>query len=476
MTDPGAPAGNQQQPDPAGDPQANAAAGTPREPAGASSQPDPGEGPECGPATGTGECTPRFEIVPAFPAGRIYDLVQNLDDIAETLARAESALLAASVVPEVSIASAFPADSLTGISMMAALPDLGFLKTLPPAVSHPASFPEPVITSCLLPALPDLSFVQGVSTMLNSWDHGLLGIRQLADNAAALAGPHQALIDSVAGFFPVGAGLLGSLADLPSMTVLAGPHQALIDSVAGFVPVGAGLFGSLADLPSMNVTAGLVGLLESWRETAETGTGLLRCLARAAYRAALRARAAVLHGDDGPVAWFIERWLSMRVTHRRVEAVSAALLEEGWDAGIPEDPDCLLTDLRTRTRRQARVLKPIWETQLNHQAIGTLDDTVTRRNGTLLTVADLVADPHTTEGLALATECEEQRLRLALSRLKPDELQVTNFYARRSELTWAEAAQLAGAADPAAMGERVRRKLKRIGAEQQRRLAQAGRA
>src|SRR5579863_10485574 len=58
-----------------------------------------------------------------------------------------------------------------------------------------------------------------------------------------------------------------------------------------------------------------------------------------------------------------------------------------------------------------RVLKPIWETQLNHRTIGRLDHSVVTGNGTLLTVADLVPDPQTTEDLVLASECEEQRLR-----------------------------------------------------------------
>src|SRR6266545_3560321 len=82
-----------------------------------------------------------------------------------------------------------------------------------------------------------------------------------------------------------------------------------------------------------------------------------------AFSAALRARAAILHGDDGLVAWFIETWLGLRVSPERIEAVSAALLEEGWDASVPDDPAHLLTDLRRRTARQARFLRPIWETQ-----------------------------------------------------------------------------------------------------------------
>ena len=350
-------------------------------------------------------------------------------------------MLLASALPKVSIADyALPALGVQqAIAKVAIPPDLGLLKINQPTVSLAASLPQPVIARHILPATYDLGFHQAISTMVNSWDHGLLGInQQLAKSAAALAAPHQDLIRSMA-----------DLASIRAATV-----------------------GSLADFAAMSATSGLADLFRSWRETAETGLGLLRGLARAAYRAALRARAAVLNGDDGPVAWFIETWLHMRVTPKRVEAVSAALLEEGWAVGIPEDPACLLTDLRDRTVRQARVLRPIWETRLNYRAIGSLDHTVMTSNGTLLTVADLVPDPRTTEDLVLASECEEQRLRLVLGRLKPDELQVTNVYAGRGGLTWTEAARLAGAADPAATGERVRRKLKRLGAEHNRRLVQ----
>ena len=52
---------------------------------------------------------------------------------------------------------------------------------------------------------------------------------------------------------------------------------------------------------------------------------------------------------------------------------------------------------------------------------------------------------------------------------------LATLWEERSELAWAEAARLAGVADPAAMGERVRRKLKRLGTEYNRRLVQAGR-
>jgi len=134
----------------------------------------------------------------------------------------------------------------------------------------------------------------------------------------------------------------------------------------------------------------------------------------------------------------------------------------------------LLTVLRCRAARQARVLRPICETRLNYRTIGRLDHTVTAGNGTLLTVADLVPDPQTTEDLALAGECEEQRLRLGP---QPAEARGTASYERlRPELRThlGRSARLAGGADPAAMGERVGRKLKRLGAERSRRLVQAG--
>jgi len=444
MTDPGASADSQQPgamepalPDSAGDPQSEGGANPPQVPADVSSQPISKEVPACGSASRIEASASRFEIVPAFPAGQIYSLTQYLGGFAHDLAQARAALLA-SALPKISIADyAFPA-----ISKVAIPPDHGLFKIRLPAVSLAAGLPELSIARHIVPAARDLGFLQGISTMVNSWDHGLLGInRELAESAAALA---------------------------------VAPHQDLIRSMASFAATRVGAFGSLVDFTAVSATAGLVDLFRSWREIAEAGLGLLRGLARAAHRAALRARAAVLNGDDGPVAWFIEAWLHMRVTPERIEAVSAALLEEGWDAGFPEDPARLLTDLRSRTVRQARVLRPIWESQLNYRTIGRLDHAVTTSNGTLLTVADLVPDPQTTEDRALANECEEQRLRRVLSQLKPEELQVTNVYAGRSQLTWAEAAHLAGAEDPAAMGERVRRKLRRLGVEHNRRLVQIG--
>ena len=171
-------------------------------------------------------------------------------------------------------------------------------------------------------------------------------------------------------------------------------------------------FGNISAYLAMSVNfsgmsaaiGSLADLLQRWREVAESGVGVLRGLARKAFKAASRARAGVLRGDDAPVAWFIEAWLGLRVSPERIEAVSAALLEEGWDAAIPDDPTYLVTDLRRRTARQIRALRPIWETQLNYRTVGMLDEPTRTSNGTLLTVADLVPGAQSSEDLVPAGE------------------------------------------------------------------------
>ncbi len=295
-------------------------------------------------------------------------------------------------------------------------------------------------------AAPDLGLLSATAKMLQSRDLGLLGYhRQLLDEAAGR------LVREVT----------------PSKIVRA-----------SFGAYPAAIARLLTDTPIRLLTEGLAerrlltSLFRGWRELADSASGVLRALARAAYLAAIRARTAVVHGDYGPVRDFIRTWLDLPVTRRRLEAVSAALLEEGWDTDLTVD-DCetLLADLRRRAARQARVLWPIWETQLNHRPVGMLDQPVSTDATTICAIADLIPDPGTTEGLALAADWGQERvLRQVLSKLKPEERTITEIYAEQSDLTWAQAASVAGAANPSAIGERVRRKLKRLGAEHNRRL------
>ncbi|MFH9393760.1 hypothetical protein [Streptomyces sp. NPDC017556] len=66
---------------------------------------------------------------------------------------------------------------------------------------------------------------------------------------------------------------------------------------------------------------------------------------------------------------------------------------------------------------------------------------------------------------------EDARLNGVLRGLKPVERQVLFALAEGEGTTWTEAAAVTGAADPQKLGERVRRKAKRLAAEQRRRTA-----
>jgi len=245
-----------------------------------------------------------------------------------------------------------------------------------------------------------------------------------------------------------------------------------------------GLLGLQRQLatPAWNVVSGsaapfkLTDLLGQWRELALFGTGLLRRLAWDAYAAALDARDAVIHGDKARVAVFVKRWLRLKPTPDMVEAVSMALLDPGWDEAVPDDPTPLISDLRKRTERAKRNLAPIWKTQINHQKIGLLGAPLRTRRGASgavsawdapETLQDVLADPSTPEDLVISRVGLDDRLGPILNMLKPDELGVVRAYADCDGLTWAQAATMAGEAEPA--GERVRRKLKRLRDEQERR-------
>ncbi|WP_055524776.1 hypothetical protein [Streptomyces graminilatus] len=67
---------------------------------------------------------------------------------------------------------------------------------------------------------------------------------------------------------------------------------------------------------------------------------------------------------------------------------------------------------------------------------------------------------------------EDERLNAVLRGLTPAERVVVFAYTEGEGTTWTEAAAVVGATDPEAFGERVRRKAKRLAAEQTRRSAQ----
>lgn len=83
--------------------------------------------------------------------------------------------------------------------------------------------------------------------------------------------------------------------------------------------------------------------------------------------------------------------------------------------------------------------------------------------GTGLTLSDLVTDGRQPEDEALRYEIDDPRLLTVLAGLDPIERAVVRAWAYGRAENWQEAAQLTGAENSAAVGERVRRKLKRLG-------------
>lgn len=149
------------------------------------------------------------------------------------------------------------------------------------------------------------------------------------------------------------------------------------------------------------------------------------------------------------------------------EAVSTALAGS-WCKGHSEPlPDGALRDLKAEARAIHRELVPIWRRRTRQGRVLSLDADL----GDGLSLHDLVATDvdlltHTPGGVF-----EDERLDRVLCALLPDEQRVVIAYAEGEGSTWTEAAAVAGAADPEAFGERVRRKAKRQAAEQHRRAA-----
>ncbi|MFF3968006.1 hypothetical protein ACFYZI_41450 [Streptomyces griseorubiginosus] len=152
------------------------------------------------------------------------------------------------------------------------------------------------------------------------------------------------------------------------------------------------------------------------------------------------------------------------------EAVSTALAgpwsDPLWNTG--ELSDTALSALRAEARTLHRQLVPVWRRRTRHGRVLSLDADL----GDGLSLYDLVMSDvglltHTAGGVF-----EDERLNALLRGLDPAERAVVFAYAE-DDSTWTEAADQAGATDPEAFGERVRRKTKRLAAEQRRRTQQA---
>ncbi|MGW0188193.1 hypothetical protein ACWDV7_20810 [Streptomyces sp. NPDC003362] len=191
--------------------------------------------------------------------------------------------------------------------------------------------------------------------------------------------------------------------------------------------------------------------------------------ARAALSAALAARSAAIEGDADAIDAFSRTWLGLSRLEAWREAVETALLGD-WveELGRGRATDAYISDLLHRhAGSEHRALQPLWERRVRGKRTVLLGQPL----GADLTVEDLLAERHTSEEAALAEELADSRLLAVLRGMAPDEAALARAWAAGGE-SWAQAALDAGL--PETYGERVRRKLKRLGSRYAARAAATG--
>lgn len=201
-----------------------------------------------------------------------------------------------------------------------------------------------------------------------------------------------------------------------------------------------------------------------WSSVTETAVKLA---VRAAFRAAVRVREAIIHEENSEeiVREFMLKVLDLFPNGEpHVEAAKEALLEDAWLKAEPENVKKVLRKRITELHRNHRL---IGTTELGHHHIVSLQapaDRARSDSGMILTLEEALADPAAVEDLVLdLPEFRDPRIDRVLKKLKPAERKVADLYAVHDGMTWALAATVAGQSPE--FGERVRRKLRRLGDE-----------
>ncbi|ARE79482.1 hypothetical protein B6R96_36305 (plasmid) [Streptomyces sp. Sge12] len=197
-----------------------------------------------------------------------------------------------------------------------------------------------------------------------------------------------------------------------------------------------------------------------------------RAEAREAVAAALQARRAILESVDDmdwrpTVAAFSSRYLGIgRADWQWLEAVSTALLGN-WTSVLdtqPPDSDDTLHHLRQEARTVHRQLMPLGQRKAGPGRVWMLD----YRFQSGETLHELVGGSYRIDDEALAWYPDRHDACAVFGRLRKDEQHVARAFALGGG-SWAEAAAAAGL--PAQAGERVMRKLRRLGLQHQQRWA-----
>ncbi|MFC8201689.1 hypothetical protein ACFUTV_40870 [Streptomyces sp. NPDC057298] len=188
---------------------------------------------------------------------------------------------------------------------------------------------------------------------------------------------------------------------------------------------------------------------------------------RPALLAALTARNAAIEGDTETVDAFSEEWLGFSHPQKWRGAVEMALLGSWVEVlGQGKSTDQYILDVLERhARTEHRALQPLWERRTRGRRTVLLSQPLS----TNLTVQDLLVEHRTPESEVLG-ELVDSRLLAVLRGLEADEDALACAWALSTD-TWQEAAL--NTELPVGYGERVRRKLKRLGRQYEERRTNA---
>jgi hypothetical protein len=193
---------------------------------------------------------------------------------------------------------------------------------------------------------------------------------------------------------------------------------------------------------------------------------------------ALQARDAALDGLEAEVDRFASEVLGLWRGGRWREPVTTALLGS-WadplgDGGLTS---AFLTSFKAEVKEVHRALTPLWRRKVSGERLWSLDFSL-RDDLTLYDLTEGAPDPY--EALTGALP-DNPRILAIFNDLTPLEQAVALEWANAQAGSWAGAAAnvimldptLPPAPDPVALGERVRRKLKRLGTQSAARAAAA---
>jgi hypothetical protein len=163
-------------------------------------------------------------------------------------------------------------------------------------------------------------------------------------------------------------------------------------------------------------------MLTGWEGLLHQGGEMARAMARVALMAAMRAREAVVQGDEDFVREFVIRWLRRKPQPWVMEAAAMVLLENEW---LPADLDAdgyeVIEKLRVLVGRYTRYYKPLEATQIRGRKIRSLDKPVGFNTlGEPITLLEVSPDPGAADPAELWS-VDDPRLVHALARFKPEE-------------------------------------------------------